>query len=109
FTGEGNSSFKASDAKTGAVRRKFDCGADANAAPSVFEVRRAVHRRGCGRELPAQLPTGQHGLRLRAAEGGEVTLNCWAGLFPGTQRTGEGPAVVISVDDVRCCVAAVKP
>ena len=38
FTGEGNGWFKAYDAKTGAVLWKFNCGAGANAAPSVFEV-----------------------------------------------------------------------
>ena len=38
FTGEGNGWFKAYDAKTGAVLWSFNCGAGANAAPSVFEV-----------------------------------------------------------------------
>ena len=38
FTGEGKGRFKAYDAKTGAVLWKFNCGAGANAAPSVFEV-----------------------------------------------------------------------
>src|SRR5437667_1697722 len=38
FTGEGNGWFKAYDAKTGAELWKFNCGAGANAAPSVFSV-----------------------------------------------------------------------
>ena len=66
FTGEGNGNFNAYNSKTGKLLWQFNGGAGCNSAPMTFmHGRRAVHRRGLRRQLPAQLSAGRRGHGLR--------------------------------------------
>ena len=46
FTGEGNGSFNAFDAKTGKKLWSFQCGAGVNSPPVSYMVKRQAVRRG---------------------------------------------------------------